>query len=331
VVHRFRSVRRRSLRRAAAFILIEAAALACGGGGGGTTTAPPTNPPTNPPPPTSQTVTLTLTVRSVDPTATAGLVYVYAGDATETRQRMPAVLNENAPALIPIPGQPSRTVTIQVPKGKFVTLFATELGRADGYLKLPNTPFSKVPPADATEFVGWVGATLATPEPGVATLKMDTDMTLVAEYDRMRGILVQFLGCPLLKYSWAGQPYMGFGTTYPNSGVSQLTPILTAGSNTDFVFAWGKQGTNYTFSAQVRDKRTFNSAATGFMVWENAPGCGALLDCIQPIPGRLGAQPTILMKNSYTLEPSSTTGTGCGQCDSQTPQGCSDFLAKMRP
>ncbi|MGE3617821.1 MAG: hypothetical protein AB7L66_18260 [Gemmatimonadales bacterium] len=302
---------------------------ACGGGATDSVTPPP--PP--PPPPPPATFTLTLTLRSIDPAARAGVLYAYIGDVTETRQRMPAVVNENAPILVPITGQASRTITIQVPRDKFVTLFATELGRSGMTGARPNAPLVPVVPDDATEFISFEGSPVTEIETGVAYLKMDGDKTVTVNYDRMVGFTTSTTGCTNLKVSWKNQQFLGFGERVTDDRPTAFGGLtLLGGTLIPFNFAWGKQGATVTLEAFEREARTSTMAKTGFMFWEGArAGCGTILTCDVPIPARGAAPVTVEMRNSWVLNATAVNGIACGACTATAPEDCGQFIGDMRP
>ena len=293
---------------------LSAALSACGGGttdpaSGGATPTPPVGPsPTR--------VTLTITSKSLDAGYGAGPIFAYVGDVTESRTRMPLLLSENGATVRPA-GESSKTTTLVVTKGKFVTLFATELGRAGFNARPVGAMLSKVVPNSATEFSGWTGATLGQPEAGVATIKMDADATVTAEYRKMEGMTYTFLGCQDVNISAAGPGYLGFGTLDPN--VISPTGNNPGSSPVDyeFTYAYGKQGTVFTFKALKYEVRAAVSE-TGFMNWSGAgSGCGSSLTCSVPIP-TFGAPASIVKSNNSYL--SNGTTTACGGCN--PAQGC---------
>ncbi|MBC8087498.1 MAG: hypothetical protein H7Z40_09535 [Phycisphaerae bacterium] len=288
-------------------VALSVVASACGGGG---TTDPGggNNPPGGT---TPTTVTLTITSRSLDAGYAAGPIFTYVGDVTETRARMPQLMNENGATVRPA-GETSKTTTLTVPRGKFVTLFATELGRAGFNARPVGTQLSKIVPASATEFSGWTGATLGRPEAGVATIKMDADATVTAEYRKMEGMTYAFLGCQDVNINAAGPGYLGFGTLDPNV----ITPTGNNPGNSpvdyEFTYAYGKQGTLFTFKALKYEVRAAVSE-TGFMNWSGAgSSCGTSLTCNVTIPA-FGASTAVVRSNNSYL--SNGTTTACGGCN----------------
>ncbi len=287
---------------------------ACGGGSPadpGNTTNPPGGD-------TSTTVTLTITSRSLDAGYAAGPIFTYIGTVTETRARMPLLMSENSATVRPA-GESTRTTTILVPKGRFVTLFATELGRAGFNPRPPGTVLSKVVPVGATEFVGWSGAPLGQPEAGVATIKMDANATVIAEYRKMEGLTFAYLGCPELTISAAGPGHLGFGVLDPNA----IAPIGGNYGNSpvdyDYFYLYAKQGTSFTFTARKYEMRSGTLSETGFRVWGGAASrCDASLTCSVTVPPFGAGAATVRSTNSYLAN--ATVPSACGGCD--TAVGC---------
>lgn len=288
---------------------------ACGGGGDdGGTTGPGTggnNGGGNPP--ASTTVTLTITSRSVDAGYAAGPIFTYVGDVTETRARMPQLMSENSATVRPA-GESVKTTTLTVTKGKFVTLFATELGRAGFNTRPVGTQLSKVVPTTATEFVGWSGATLGQPEAGVATIKMDADATVIAEYRKMEGMTYTFSGCPDMNLNASGPGHLGFGTLDANT--IPATGNNSGNSPTDYdqFYMYAKQGTVFTFKALKYDSRAGATVETGFLNWSGAAAsCSSNLSCNVTIPPFGSAAAIVKSNNSYLAN--ANTASACGACN----------------
>jgi hypothetical protein len=289
-------------------------ALACGGGsssGGGNVTPPP------PPPPTTQTVTITVVSRSVDPNADAGQLYAYVGDASITRAGMTANLNENAPTVRLVPGSSRNTATLTVARGKVVTVFAVEFATNGFRGEQPPTPILTAAPREMIEFVGWEGNP-ATPEPGVAVIQADADKTLTANFDRVMGLPLRLLGCVDLKVQTTNTAgLLSFGRI-----IADTAPDLT-GTNGfggvlggrlqpeyDYAYIWGKQGSVVTLRTRVREDRP--QLKSGFIRWDgSAAPCGTNLTCQLPIPVRGNAPGPMRMTNGYSLTGGTVYGCGC--------------------
>lgn len=307
-----------------AFFFCAILVAACGGG---SSTSGPGGGNPNPPGP-NPNVTITLIARSVDAAADAGQIYAYVGDEAISRSQMVTLLNENAPTVRYIPGSSSHQATIQVPKGKRVTLFAVEFGTNGFGTDGPNEPNLTRAPRAATEFIGWIGAP-ATGEPGVASFVATSDATVAAEYDRMRSLQYTFQGCRDIKIQTTGAGMLGFGplvadpppdltTTNAFTGTSAI-----GGQETHWGYVWAKQGTTITVRARNREDRSPTAQKAGFMRWEGAAAsCGGNLNCQLTIPARnlQGTPGPIRQLNSYTL-----TGTlrGCGSCLAEPAGTCS--------
>ena len=307
-------------------MLLASVVMACDGSSDGKTTEPPIDPPSG-----STTVRLTLTTRSLNPAFRPGYLFTYVGTTGESRSRMAALLNVGAPTVGFIEG-PERTETITVPKGTVVTIFAVEVGRAGGFARAGNNLLRKTPEVSATEFVDFTGATGQTTETGVLSVTMDADKMVVARYDLMQGMVVQARGCPSFKTTWQGPGYLGFGTLDPNSEQISATKTDNTPTMDEQVFSYAKQNTIFTLTAQTRDMRAANEANTGFMRWEGAASsCGTNIACNVPVAARGAAFPIVQMVNSYVVEPSSLTGSGCGGCTSTQGACGSEFVPRMRP
>ena len=299
-------------------------AAACGGGSSpGGTTDPPNNPPAN--------VTLTVTTRSADGLADAGPLWVYIGDVAETRAHMPAIgLFESAPEVRPTPGVPSTTRTFSVPRGKIVTIFAGELaGPGSNGRATIQSVLVKQTPNSAVEFKSWIGAQ-GQPEPGVAVVTMNSDLTVIAEYARMQGFTVTMFGCPAFKLaSITGAFAFGFGgnLSYNTTGTANIGQrAWIAGSEDDFAYYFGKQGTVYTFEALKRESRTPTFGETGFIRWTNpAGGCGSALSCAMAVPP--AGNPVLKLDASYVVQ-TFNPPVGCGVCNGTL---CDEFIPRMRP
>lgn len=265
--------------------------LACGGGsssGGGTTNPNP------PPPPPPANVTLTLVSDNPD-LADAGQLYAFIGDAAISRATMAANLNENAPALRYAPGVPRATVTLQVPRGKTVTVIAVEFN-TNGFqpVVLPNAILTRAPD-NYIEFGAWIGDFAATPEPGVAVLTADGNKTVTAVWRRQAGMGFRQLGCANRKLQLNGPGLLTFGPT-----VADTAPDLTSrsgftlGSSSgtlqnehDITFLFAKQGTTITLRAHpdFREDRSPSVLRSGFIRWDGyAATCGTNLNCQVRIP-----------------------------------------------
>ncbi len=307
------------------------AAVSCGGGSS-PADGDDNNPPTTPNTP-SQNVTVTLVTSNVDATADAGQVYAYVGDAAISRSQMATLLNENAPALRYIPGSSKYQTTIQVPRGKTVTLFAVEFGTngfgADG----PGEPNLTRAPRAATEFVGWIGAA-ATAEPGVASFVANADITVTAEYDRMRSLRYTYVGCRDIKIQTTGVGMLGFGPLVPDpqpdlTSTNAFTGTSDIGtSEKTWGYVWAKQGTTITVRARTREDRSPAVQRSGFMRWEGeAASCGTNLNCQLPIPSRnaQGTPGPIRQLNSYSSITVPVPTVGCG-CNPAAPPGSCSIL-----
>jgi hypothetical protein len=318
---------RTSLSAGAAALLSFAAA--CGGGGSADGPSdPPTGPPNQP-----TTFTLTVTSRSADGLADTGPLWVYVGDLAETRARMPAIgLFESAPEVRPTPAVPSVTRTFTVPRGKIVTIFAGELagpglnGRAT-----IQSALVKQTPNSAVEFKSWIGAQ-GQPEPGVAVVTMNSDLTVIAEYARMQGFAMTMFGCPAFKLASITNAFaLGFGglLSYNQTNTANIGQrAWIATTDDDYAYFFGKQGTVFTFEALKRESRTPPVAETGFIRWTNpAGGCGSALSCAMAVPP--AGTPVLKLDASYVL-PTAGGVIGCGACNG-TGGACDDFISRMRP
>jgi len=303
------------LRNRRWIVVVTAALLAgCGGGTG------PDDDDNDPYPPDDPgTVAVTLITRSVDPAADAGQIYAYVGDVAISRSQMAALLNENAPTVRYVPGSSTQQATIQVPRGKTVTLFAVEFGTNGFGDDAPGEPDLTRAPRTATEFIGWVGAA-ATAEPGVASFVANSAITVTAEYDRMRSLEISYLGCRDIKVQTTGVGMLGFGPLVPDpapdltstNAFTGISDIGTAVSH--WMMVWAKQGTTITVRARQREDRTPGVERAAFMRWEGeAVSCGTNLNCQLPITSRnfQGTPAPIRQMNSYSLTNGGTKGCGC--------------------
>jgi hypothetical protein len=255
----------------------------------------------------------------VDQAADAGQIYAYVGDAAIQRSQMATFLNENAPALRYIPGSSSYQATLQVPRGKTVTLFAVEFGTNGFGASGPNEPNLTRAPRAAVEFIGWIGAA-ATADPGAASFVANADVTVTAEYDRMRSLQYTSLGCRDIKVQTTGPGMLGFGPLVPDPAPDLTTTNAFSGtsaiSRTDqhWGYVWGKQGTTITVRARQRESRPPPLYRSGFMRWDGeAASCGTSLNCQLPVPARNLQTPPgpIRQVNSYA-ENTAPPSLGCG-------------------
>jgi len=248
-----------------------------------------------------------------------GLLYVYIGDVTETRARMPLILSSRA--ALGSDGFSVNTRTFTVPKGKFVTLFAAEQGPlpTNNARQFPSL-FSKVVETVATEFAGWSGATLGQPEPGVATIKMDADAAVTAEFRKTEGFTYAKIGCEDISVSSSGPGNLGYGTVVPHvSPFSNNWPGLSPlSSESEDYFFYGKQGTVFTLRALKREVRAAISE-TGFINWSGAgSSCGSSLTCSVTVPA-FGASAASVLRANFSF-PTIAGFNGCGGCNPAT--GC---------
>ncbi|MBL8960596.1 MAG: hypothetical protein JNJ98_12145 [Gemmatimonadetes bacterium] len=305
---------------------------ACGGGasGGGTTPPPPP-----PPPPPSANVTLTLISDNQDQ-GDAGQLYAFIGDAPITRASMRANLNENAPALRYAPGVARATVTLQVPRGKTVTVIAIE-SNTNGFTPVVSpTPVRTRAPDDYYEFRSWIGDFASAPEPGVAVLTADRDKTLTATWSRQAGMAFRQLGCTNKKIQLNGPGLLTFGATVPDSAPDLTSRnAFTSGARAgplqtehDDTYLYAKQGTTITLRGHpdILEDRAPQRLRSGFMRWDGwAARCGANLVCQVPIPRADSAAlvPPIRMISGFSVTtlPSGNVF-GCNCIPGQTNPPC---------
>ncbi len=292
-------------------VLLISCLAACGGGSSGGSTQPPTTPPPTPTPPAN--VTLTLISNNSDQ-ADAGQLYAYVGDAPLTRAAMAGNLNENAPALRYAPGVARATVTLQVPRGKTVTIFAIEFNTNGFTPVIAPTPILTRAPDNFYEFSSWEGDFSATPEPGVALLTADRDRTVTANFRRQAGIGIRVLGCANRKYQLTGPGLLGFGATVPDAPPDLTTRnAFTSGviastlqTEHDDSYLYAKQGTTITVRAHPDFKEDRSPAVlrSGFMRWDGyAASCGTNLNCQVQIPpiDSAALQPPLRMENGFSV------------------------------
>ena len=270
----------------------------------------------------STNVTLTLTTKSLDAGFIPGVIYAYTADAGEVqRSRMPALLDENNAYVKPF-AQTSRTVTLLVPKGKTVTLFAAEFGVYNSNAKQAGQPLSKVPMPDGTEFTGWSGASgrLVAGERGVTYIKMDSDADVTAEFRKLEGFTVQYQGCPLVDVGAAAPPPLGFGITQSQSYAPIGAYHAVSASDEDWFYLYGRQGTVYTLVAKQRDTRTASVSTAGHLNWAGAVtgSCGGALTCTVTVPATGSAAILVNSRNSW-ITFSATNALGCGDCAAGQP------------
>ncbi len=284
----------------------------CGGDSAGGTTNPTPTPTPNPNPSPSANVTLTLTSENLD-LADAGQLYVYVGDAPLTRAGMAANLNENAPALRYEPGVARKTVTLQVPRGKTVTVFAIEFNTNGLTPVLAPTPILTRAPNNYFEFKAWLGDFAASPEPGVAVLTADRDRSITATWTRQAGVGFRQLGCSNKKLQFQGPGLLTFGPTRPDSAADLTStnafttggvPLLQTEADQSFLYA--KQGTTLILRGHpnVREDRSPSQLKSGFIRWDGqASRCGTNITCQILIPRADSASllPPIRMINGYSV------------------------------
>lgn len=292
-------------------LLLISVLAACGGGSSGGSTQPPPTPP--PPPPPSANVTLTLISNNSDQ-GDAGQLYAYVGDAAITRATMAGNLNENAPALRYAPGVARATVTLQVPRGKTVTLFAIEFNTNGFTPVIPPTPILTRAPDNFYEFSSWEGDFAATPEAGVAVLTADRDRTVTANFRRQAGMGIRVLGCATRRYQLTGPGLLGFGATVPDPSPDLTTRNAfssgaigaTLQTEHDDSYVYAKKGTTITLRAHpdVKEDRSPAVLRSGFMRWSGyAAPCGTNLNCqvqIPPIDSVVNLQP-LRMENGFSV------------------------------
>jgi len=307
---------------------------ACGGGSSGSGTTQPPPPPPAPPAP-SANITLTLISNNTDQ-GDAGQLYVHIGDAPLTRATMAGNLNENAPALRYAPGVARATVTLQVPRGKTVTIFAIEFNTNGSRPVVLPTPILTRAPDNFYEFNSWEGDFAATPEPGVAVLTADRDRTVTANFRRQAGIGIRVLGCAHRRYQLTGPGLLTFGPTVADpppdlttrnaftSGVS-AGPLQT--EHDDHYF-FAKQGSTLTVRAHpdILEDRSPARLRSGFMRWEGyGASCGTNINCQLRIPPPDSAAlfPPIRMVNGFSLTRLATTNVfGCNCVPGVTDPPC---------
>ena len=286
------------------------ALLGCGSGSSGGANQPTT--PTPPTPP-SANVTLTLISQAGDATAEAGQLYAYIGDSPITRASMPQFLNENAPALRITPGSSRNTVTLQVPRGKVVTLFAIEFNTNGATPVVLPQAIATQAPNNFVEFQSWVGDFAATPEPGVAVLTADRDKTVTANFVRQRGVAFRQLGCAHKKIQLNGPGLLTFGRTVADTAPDLTSRnAFTSGTSAgtlqtehDITFLYAKQGTTITLRSlsDLKEDRSPAVLRSGFMRWDGrAAACGTNVLCQIPIPPpESTAVAPIRMINGFSL------------------------------
>lgn len=292
--------------------LLAALAAACGGGGAATN---PGDDDGNPPPPADTMVTITVTVRGTVAGYIPGVVYAIVSNGVESRSTMTQFVGENDAFVKPF-NETSRSATMRVRKGRTVTLIAAEFGHVGSNATDGVTPLRKTAPFNETEFSGWTGETgrLITANRGVASIVMNADANVTAEFSPLQGITVQFQGCVHQALGYDSPAYLGYGTATPGETQPPIgpTPAYTIATDVkDWYFVYGRAGTTFTFRATAYGSNT----STGFRNWAgNAAGaCGAGLTCTVPVPPQ-GTDPAILIsKNSYMVS-SILSGPGCGGC-----------------
>jgi len=294
-------------------VLCSVLTLGLSGCGGGSSTGPNNNGGNN----GSGTYALTITVKALDAGYIPGIVYTYIGDNIETRSDMPQLLDENNATVKPF-GQNQKTITLNVPAGKYVTLFAVEFGRAS-FNGSSNGVVSRLPLPSETEFTGWSGATgrLVSAEAGVASIRMDANAAVTAEFRKLEGVMVQFEGCMQMDIGFTTPPYLGFGTTQGET-VTPTGAYYGLNSETaDWTYAYGKQGTSFKFVAEQFTPPPAGTVKTAFLSWQGnaaTANCGGYTcDVIVPPVGVSAA--TLISKNSWlaiTLGAAPTIG--CGTC-----------------
>jgi hypothetical protein len=203
---------------------------------------------------------------------------------------MPTRLDENAPVLRYQPGVSTRSVTLSVPRGKTVTVFAVEFNTNGFSAYQPPMAVPTRAPAPWVEFVSWTGA-VATPDQGVAVIVADADKTITANFDRVESLLLRRGGCSVLKAQITGPGLLGFGTTVPDPppDLTSLNAFTAAGflqPERDYILIWGKQGSTVTVrSWPEREDRA--RGFSGFIRWDgSAAPCGTNFNCQVPIPAR---------------------------------------------
>lgn len=284
---------------------------------------PPTTPP--PPPPPPQNVTITLVSRNLNPNADAGQLYAYVGDAPITRVSMPAHLNENAAAVRLNPGSTRNTATLSVPRGKTVTVIAVEFA-TNGWTGIPLgsvTPTSA--PRNMVEFIGWEGA-LATPEDGVAVIIADADKTITANFDRVEGLLLRYLGCSAVKPQTTNTVgLLSFGRV-----IADTMPDLTSRNGftqtgriepeSDYLYMFGKQKSIITLRALFHEDRSPNVLRSGFIRWDGSAAlCGTNLNCQLPIPVRGNNPAAMRLVSGYVRLQGGIIGCNCNPLTPNVP------------
>jgi hypothetical protein len=286
---------------------------ACGGGGDATK---PGGDGGNPPPPADTMATIRVTVRGTVAGYIPGVVYAIVSDRLESRSTMTSLVGENDALVKPF-GETSRSATLRVRKGRTVTLIAAEFGGVGTNGRLGGTgPLQKTPPFTQTEFTAWVGETgrLITADRGVASIVMNADADVTAEFAPLQGITVQVQGCVSQAFGHTAQPYLGYGLTAAENvaatGFSGSTTINT--TDDDWFFIYGRAGTNIVFRALKFGSNT----ESGFRSWAGnaASSCTSSLTCTVPIPPR-GTEPAVLIsRNSWVLGTAPASVPGCGVC-----------------
>ncbi len=296
-------------------------ALACGGGGSSSSGS--TSPPPPPPPPPSPNISLTLVARSLDPNYDAGQLYAYIGDAALTRANMPGNLNENAPAVRYTPGLSTNTATIQVPRGKTVTIFAVEFNTNGWRSERPPTPILTRPPREFVEFISWSGNP-AQPEPGVAVFQATSDATITANFDRVESLSYRRQGCSEHKFEITGPGLLTFGRTVPDnapdlSSTNGFSTPTFLRPESDFTLFWAKQGSTITLRAWPR-REDRAAGISGFMNWGgSAAQCGTSFNCQVPIPSRANTPGPMVLVSGYAITNGITEGCNCSKLPGSPP------------
>jgi len=300
------------------FTLLSSLAMRCGGGsdGGG-----PTEPPDDPNPP-ANTVTITVVSRNVDATADAGQVYAYVGDAGLTRAQMPANLNENAPLIRYMPGTTQLTATLNVPRGKVVTLFAVEFDANGSAVDQTGTPIPTQAPRNYIEFVSWNGQT-ANVEAGVVTVLADANKTVTATFDRVPSVVFNIIGCINFKAQNTHPGLLSFGRvvqdTPPDTSSNGFSGVLGGQLSVarDYNLFWGKTGSIITLRARITEDRSPSVLRSGFIRWDGSAAlCGTSLSCQIALPARSNTVGPMRMVNGWAVRQGVQ---GCN-CNPLTPE-----------
>ena len=268
-------------------------------------------------------MTITVVSKSLDGVADAGQIYYYIGDAGITRAQMTTLVNENAPVIRYTPGSNRLTATLQVPKGKTVTLLAVEFNANGSAVDQTNNPIPTQAPNDAIEFVSWEGQT-ANVEAGVITVLADADKTATASFDRVGSFIFNIQGCINYRAQNTHPGLLSFGRV-----IQDTPPDLTTfngfsgvlgGSVSvprDYLRIWGKTGSTVTLRAQIREDRSPSVLRSGFIRWDGAgANCGTSLICQLTIPARANSLGAVKMINGYSV---SQGVEGCN-CNPLLPQ-----------